>query len=99
MTTTAPLEDRLARWRSKRVGAVPRVLVVDDEDDFLELSELFLAADGWGVAKAHSAEEAMKLVHEHPPDFALVDLYIPGRDGFDVLRDLRNEPSTEDIPV
>jgi CheY-like chemotaxis protein len=97
--TTAAMDDRLARWRSKRVSPVPRVLVVDDEDDFLELSELFLAADGWGVIKAHSAEEAMKAVREEPPDFALVDLYIPGRDGFEVLRELRNEPTTEDIPV
>ncbi len=92
-------EGRIERWRSTRTSAVPRVLVVDDEDDFLELSELFLAADGWGVLKAHSADEAMKFVKEGPPDFALVDLYIPGRDGFQVLKDLRAEPSTTDIPV
>jgi CheY-like chemotaxis protein len=98
-TSYSEMEDRLNRWRSTRTSPVPRVLVVDDEDEFLELSELFLAADGWGVVKAHSADEAIRLVRERPPDFALVDLYIPGRDGFQVLKDLRAEPATQDIPI
>jgi CheY-like chemotaxis protein len=100
-TTTSweDMDDRISRWRATRTSPVPRVLVVDDEEDFLELSELFLSADGWGVVKATSAAEAMRLVKERPPDFALVDLYIPGRDGFQVLKDLRAEPSTQDIPV
>ncbi len=93
------MEDRIERWRATRTSPVPRVLVVDDEDDFLELSELFLAADGWGVQKAHSAEEALRFVRKQPPDFALVDLYIPGRDGFQVLKLLRDEPMTSDIPI
>jgi len=93
------LEDRLARWRATRSARVPRVLVVDDEEDFLELSELFLAADGYGVVKARSANEAMSEVKRSPPDMALLDLYIPGGDGFEILRALRSEPSTRDIPV
>ncbi len=99
MATTTHLEDRLARWRATRRERVPRVLVVDDEDDFLELSELFLSADGYGVIKAHSASEAMSEVMKNPPDMALLDLYIPGGDGFQILRALRSEPSTRDIPV
>ena len=93
------LEDRLSRWRATRTARVPRVLVVDDEEDFLELSELFLAADGYGVIKARSASEAMTEVKRLPPDVALLDLYIPGGDGFQILRALRDEPSTRDIPV
>jgi two-component system cell cycle response regulator DivK len=92
-------EDRLTRWRATRTARVPRVLVVDDEDDFLELSEIFLAADGYGVIKAHSATEAMDEVRRSPPDMALLDLYIPGGDGFEILKALRREPSTRDIPV
>lgn len=92
-------EERIARWRATRTSQVPRLLVVDDEDDFLELTEAFLAADGWAVIKAHSLEEALRAVRESPPDFALVDLYIPGKDGFQVLRELRAEPVTSDIPI
>jgi CheY-like chemotaxis protein len=93
------MEDRLARWRATRTSPVPRVLVVDDEEDFLELSELFLASDGYGVVTAASADEALKQVRDNPPDFALVDLHIPGKDGFQVLKALRAEPSTRDIPI
>ncbi len=92
-------EDRLTRWRATRTARVPRVLVVDDEEDFLELSELFLAADGYGVIKARSAAEAMSEVKRSPPDMALLDLYIPGGDGFAIMRALRSEPATRDIPI
>ena len=45
MGTETELDDRLARWRASRRERVPRVLVVDDEDDFLELSELVVDGD------------------------------------------------------
>jgi CheY-like chemotaxis protein len=99
VATYTDTEDRLARWRATRPDRPPRVLVVDDEDDFLELSELFLAADGYGVIKAHSASEAMSEVKRDPPDLALLDLYIPGGDGFQILRQLRSDPATRDIPI
>jgi len=73
--------------------------VVDDEEDFLELSEIALAEAGYGVIKARSAEEAMRLVAEEPPDIAFLDLYIPGGDGFQILKALRNTTATRDIPI
>lgn len=99
MQAPGDLEERLARTRSLRKGQIPCLLIVDDEDDFLELGELFLGGDGWSVVKARSADEALLAVRANPPDFALVDLFMPGRDGFSVLRDLRGEPATRDIPV
>lgn len=93
------LEDRLSRWRRTRVNMPPRVLVVDDEEDFLELSEMALAPEGYGVLKARSAAEAMHVVAHHPPDIAFLDLYIPGGDGFQILKALRAEDATRDIPV
>jgi CheY-like chemotaxis protein len=74
-------------------------LVVDDEEDFLELTELFLASEGVRVVKARSASEAVWKAFTDPPDLALVDLHLPGGSGFQVLRALRNEPETRDIPV
>lgn len=92
-------ENRLTRWRATRRDRLPRVLVVDDEEDFLELSEMFLGTDGYGIVKARSAAEAMAEVRRSPPDIALLDLYIPNGDGFQILKALRNEPATRDIPV
>lgn len=93
------LEDRLSRWRRTRVSPTPRVLVVDDEEDFLELSEMALTQDGYGVVTARSADEAMRRVAEEPPDIAFLDLYIPGGDGFQILKALRAQPATRDIPI
>ena len=93
------LEDRLSRWRRTRINPTPRVLVVDDEEDFLEISEIALTKAGYGVIKARSADEAMRLVAEEPPDIAFLDLYIPGGDGFQILKALRNTTATRDIPI
>jgi CheY-like chemotaxis protein len=95
----ATLEDRLSRWRRTRRHGVPRVLVVDDEEDFLELCEQILGDAGFGVVKARSAEEAMREVADQAPDVAFLDLHIPGGDGFEILKALRSQPQTRDIPV
>jgi two-component system sensor histidine kinase/response regulator len=93
------LEDRLSRWRRTRVNPTPRVLVVDDEEDFLELSEMALTKAGFGVIKARSGDEALRLSAEDPPDIAFLDLYIPGGDGFQIMKALRAQTSTRDIPI
>lgn len=95
----ALVEDRLSRWRRTRLNATPQVLIVDDEEDFLELSADILSDAGFSVVMAKSAEEAMKLVQETAPDIAVLDLYIPGGDGFQILKALRAQPATRDIPV
>lgn len=89
------------RGRRRRVGLdrAPKVLIVDDEEDFLELTELFLQADGFRVVKAKSATEALWYALREPPDAIVLDLKLPGADGFQVLRVLRAEPETRDIPI
>jgi CheY-like chemotaxis protein len=93
------LEDRVDRWRRTRAGKSPAVLVVDDEEDFLELTELFLSADGFRILKARSPTEALWLALREPPDLAILDLLLPNGNGFQILRALRSEPETQDIPV
>jgi CheY-like chemotaxis protein len=93
------LDRELTSHRTPRLERPPSVLVVDDEDDFLELTEMFLEGEGFRVFKARSASEAMWQALKHRPDVALVDLYIPGGDGFQILRAFRNEPETSDMPV
>src|SRR5688572_1287968 len=90
----ALVEDRLSRWRRTRLNATPQVLVVDDEQDFLDLSAHILGEAGFNVVKAKSADEAMLRVEEGAPDIAFLDLYIPGGDGFQILKALRAQPAT-----
>lgn len=92
-------EDALENWPRTRLDRPPSVLVVDDEEDFLELTEMFLTSDGFLVEKARSASEALWLALRNPPDLIVLDLMLPGADGFQVLRALRAEPETRGIPV
>jgi two-component system, NtrC family, nitrogen regulation response regulator NtrX len=65
------------------------VLVVDDEADIRTSLEEILREEGYGVATAANAEEAMELVRDAPFDVVLLDIWLPGRDGLEVLAEMR----------
>jgi CheY-like chemotaxis protein len=82
-----------------RTGEPPRVLLVDDEDDFLELTAEFLRHLGFEVECAHAAGEAVARAVRNPPDLILLDILLPGTDGLEILEALRREPETAEVPV
>ena len=77
----------------------PLILVVDDNPAMLELTSFTLLAGGYRTETSDSGALVMQRVAEHRPDLILLDLMMPGIDGFAVLRLLRAEPTTRDIPV
>jgi two-component system response regulator ResD len=66
-----------------------KVLVVDDEESVRELIELYLKKDGFEVIHARDGREALRLNGEHRPDLIVLDLMLPGLDGWDVCRQIR----------
>ena len=79
--------------------AKQKILAVDDEEDILELLRFNLTKEGFAVVCAASGEEALKSALSHRPDLILLDLLLPGMDGLEVARRLKNDPSTKEIPV
>ena len=75
------------------------ILVVDDEPDIIELTQLYLSNDGYRVLSAHDGEEALLLVHTQKPDLVVLDLGLPKVDGKDVCRRLRQEGNALPIIV
>jgi two-component system phosphate regulon response regulator PhoB len=75
------------------------ILVVDDEEDILELVRYNLAKQGYGVSCVTSGEKALCSVREKRPDLILLDLMLPGVDGFQVTRILKADPQTAEIPI
>jgi len=75
------------------------VLVVDDEEDILELAEYNLSKEGYEVVSARSGEEALKKIQSEKPNLVLLDLMLPGLDGFEITRQLKRNPETADIPI
>ena len=70
------------------------ILVVDDEPNIVALLRLYLEKDGFKVIAAGDGDEAIALHRRHGPDLVIVDLMLPGRDGFEVCRAIRREADT-----
>jgi CheY-like chemotaxis protein len=75
------------------------VLVLDDDADALELVRLTLEPRGWDVRTSADASSAVSLVRRHRPAVLLVDLLMPGTDGFAVVDAVRADPSTAATPI
>jgi len=77
-----------------------RILIIDDEQDLVEPLALRLRADPrFDVKTAFDGEQGLRAARAEPPDVALVDIAMPGLDGWQVLRRLREGPSTRGIRV
>ena len=73
-----------------------RVLVVDDDVKTVELVKLYLNRDGYKVLTAYNGTDALRLAREGHPDLIVLDLMLPGIDGLNVCRTLRDE---SDVPI
>jgi len=76
-----------------------RILVVDDEEDILELVKFNLAREGYPVICTTSGEKTLNIARMEHPDLIVLDLMLPGMDGLEVARVLKNDPKTKDIPI
>lgn len=75
------------------------VLVVDDKIDVLLLMRELLTGRGYNVLTAQEATEALRIIHEEKPDLVLLDVIMPGRSGYEICRELKEDPQTRLIPV
>jgi CheY-like chemotaxis protein len=75
------------------------VLLVEDEDQLRRVMKDLLERDGYRVAEARDGAQALDEVDRHAPDLIMLDLNLPGLDGYGVLQRLRSRPSTSRIPV
>ena len=76
-----------------------KILVVDDEEHILELISFNLTNNGYKVIKANNGIDAVRLAIEEKPKLILLDLMIPGKDGYDVCREVRSNSEIRNIPI
>ncbi|MDI6827416.1 MAG: response regulator [Armatimonadota bacterium] len=76
-----------------------KILAVDDEKHIVRLVQVNLERQGYEVVTASDGKEALQKVEEEKPDLVILDVMMPYMDGFEVLQNLRRNPSTRDIPV
>lgn len=75
------------------------LLIVDDEPQVRKLLETLLQYEGYHTLSVGSGEEALALVAEQPPDLILLDIMMPGMDGYAVANQLKDNPATANIPI
>ncbi|MCF2904280.1 response regulator [Octadecabacter sp. CECT 8868] len=76
-----------------------RVLLIEDEPNIIEAVSYILSRDGWTVHTHSDGETAIEKVMQGVPDLIILDVMLPGRSGYDILRDLRAAAETKDTPV
>ena len=75
------------------------ILLVDDTPTNLEILVEYFADRGFDVSVARNGEKALKLIDANPPDLILLDVMMPGIDGFETCRRIKSNPQTKDIPI
>ena len=76
-----------------------KILVVDDEKDIVDLVSYNLEKEGFKVLKAYDGEGALQLVKTKTPDLVILDLMLPGMQGMEVCRKIRENPRSASLPI
>ena len=77
----------------------PKVLIVEDEPDIADILKMNLNADGFDVTTLAEGSGVLDHVKQHPPQIILLDVMIPGKDGFEVCKELKGDAETKHIPI
>lgn len=83
---------------AQKIGQA-KILVIDDEPQITEIIEAFLTNAGHQVFVNNVANEGLKRAKAIKPDIILLDIMMPGTDGYGVCNELKNDPATASIPV
>jgi len=75
------------------------VLLIEDEPNIIEAISFILRQDGWKVSTHSDGDRAIEEITRQKPDAIILDVMLPGRSGFDILRDIRSSADTREMPV
>ncbi|MGB3341040.1 MAG: response regulator [bacterium] len=95
------INDLLSKAKSttKQERANPKILLVDDDPDFLEATRQILTANQYDVITAEDGDEGIAKAKYEKPDLILLDVIMPGKDGFTVCYEMRKIAQTRPIPI
>ena len=77
----------------------PLILVVDDVPDNIDILQMRLESQGYDVIAAADGEQALAVVHERLPDLVLLDIMMPGMDGYQTIQEIRSMPRFASLPI
>lgn len=78
---------------------MPRILIVEDNEDNLDMISRRLERRGFQIVAARNGEEGVQCAHDQMPDIVLMDIDLPIMDGYEATRQIKASPATRHIPV
>lgn len=75
------------------------VLLIEDEQNIIEAVSFILSRDGWEVKTHANGQNAIEAVRARQPDVVILDVMLPGKSGFDILKEIRADAALEGLPV
>ena len=86
--------------QAEQEQATGKILIIDDEESTRYVLRHMLRGEGtWAIMEAADGTEGLRVAQAEAPDFILLDLHLPGLNGFEVFRSLKGDPATASIPV
>ena len=83
-------------WGSRKGN---KVIIIDDEPDFIEMVKIRLEANGYKVITASGGHEGLAMIRSEKPRVIILDVMMPGMDGFEVAKEIKSDPDICNIPV
>ncbi len=81
------------------MAASKRILIVDDEPNILTALRFLLEEEGLTVYQASNGQEALAVLNQHRPELVILDVMMPGMDGFETARHIRRDPRHMDVTI
>ena len=78
---------------------IPKILVIDDEPDFQDIIRQVLEPEGYALLQALDGAAGLEMLRRERPDLVVLDLNLPGKDGYAVCREIRSDEEFADTPI
>jgi DNA-binding response OmpR family regulator len=76
-----------------------KIAIIDDEEAMVQLLSVELESEGYHVLTAGNGVSGLKLIQDKQPDLVLLDIMMPGLNGYEVIKSVKEDPSVCDIPI
>ncbi|MEE8318854.1 MAG: response regulator [Dehalococcoidales bacterium] len=81
------------------MAKIPRILLIDDDPDFVEATRIVLESKPYEVIVSYNGDDGLQKAREENPDLIILDVIMPGKDGFTTAEQLKKDAELKNIPV